>query len=99
MRNRTDALFHTIFIYMNDQIQVPFLGDAISEFDHLAEFPCGIHMQDREGRWRRIKRLPRQMQHHHGILADGKQHHRIAALGGHFPDDTDAFRFQTTEMR
>ena len=42
--------------------------------------------------------LPRQMQHHRGILADRIEHHRVAALGGDFADDVDAFGFEPLEM-
>ena len=45
-----------------------------------------------------MKGLPRQVQHHRGILADRIEHHRIAALGGDFADDVDALGFEPLEV-
>jgi hypothetical protein len=38
------------------------------------------------------------MQHDRRVLADRIKHHRVAALGGNFADDVDAFGFKPLQV-
>jgi hypothetical protein len=70
----------------------------VAEGDHLAELPGGVHVQQRDRRPRREKRLDQQVQQYRAVLADRVQHHRIAELGRDLAQDVDAFGFEAIEV-
>ena len=84
---------------MHDQIHANLRGHAIAEGIHVAEFPGGVHVHQREGRLGRIERLSREVQHHRAVLADRIEHHRIRRLGDELAHDVDALRLEALEMR
>ena len=65
-----DAHLQPFAIDMHDQIHAHLRGHAIAEGVHVAEFPGGVHVHEREGRLGRMKRLPRKVQHDRAVLAD-----------------------------
>ena len=98
MGDGRDAVLHPLLVGVDDEIEPEPLHLAIAKFDHLAELPGGVDMQQREWRLARIERLQRQMQHHRGILADRIEHHRIAELGRHLAHDVDALGLELAEI-
>ena len=78
MVERIDAPPQPVLVGVDDQIEAEPRCRRVAKRDHLAEFPGGIDMQQRKRQRRGIERLPRQMQHDRGILADRIQHHRLA---------------------
>ena len=95
---RADASADAFLIAVDNEFQAQILDVAVAEFDHLAKFPGGVHMHQRERRLAGVKCLQRQMQHHRRVLADGIEHDRALELGGDFAHDVDAFRFQLLEV-
>ena len=102
-KNMEDALksmgklFYSV-MDVNDQIQSQFFCPRVSELDHLAELPGGVHMEQREWRCGRVESLHGQVQHHRGVFTDGIQHHRILSFRHHLPHDVDTFGFQPFEV-
>ena len=68
---------HAFRVFMHQQLAAVGFRRTIAELIHLAEFPAGIDMQQRERQRTWIKRLARQMQHDAGIFTDRVEHHRI----------------------
>ncbi len=99
MGERVDALRHTLWVDVGDQVEPHFLDHLVAEAVHLLEFPLGVDVHHRERQLAREESLARQVQHHGGILADRVQHDRVVELGGHLADDMDAFRLQLFQVR
>ena len=95
---RRDALAHAVLVGVHEHVHVAVRRDAVTERDHLAEFPGGIDVQQRHRRPGGIKRLAQQVQQHRGILADRIQRHRMAEGRLHLAEDVDALRLQVVEM-
>src|ERR1700687_5246388 len=57
MGDGRDAVANALLVDMDRQIEAEPPHLAIAKRDHVAEFPCGIDMQKREWRLRRIERL------------------------------------------
>jgi hypothetical protein len=72
---------------------------AIAHGVHVAEFPRGVDVQQRERGRCRVKRLDRKVQHHRTVLADRIQHDGPFALSHHLTHDVDALSFQSLQMR
>ena len=98
MSEGADALLYAFFIDVHDQVKPELLRYMVPERDHVPELPGGINMQQRERWLARVEGFQGKMQHHGRILADGVKHDRVVELGGHFPNDVDAFGFQLFEM-
>ena len=98
MIKRVQIHRHGIRINVYQQFQTVFFHGLITKLDHFAEFPGGIHMQQRKWQRARIEGFTRQMQHDRGVFPDGVEHYRILKLGRHFTDDMDAFCFQLLQM-
>jgi hypothetical protein len=96
--DRIDALGDAFGVGVGVQDDAGLAGAAIAERDHLAEFPAGVHVQQRDRRTRRIKGLEQQVQEHRAVLADRIQHHRIAEPGRDLAQDVDAFRLEAIEV-
>ncbi len=93
-----DAARLGLGVLPHQQLHPQFGGHALAQRIHVAELPGGVHVQQREGRRRRVEGLLRQAQHHGRILADRIQHHRAFALGHHLAQDVDAFGFQALQV-
>ena len=61
--DRRDVVAHALLVDMHHEIDAEPLRLAVAEGDHLAELPCGVHMQERERRLVRIERLHGEMHH------------------------------------
>ena len=48
MVKRIDALLDAVLVDVFQHFDAEFLGDVVAELDHLAELPCGVHMQEGE---------------------------------------------------
>jgi hypothetical protein len=94
-----DSLFNAFRIDVDEEIDSEFLRHALAKFNHLTEFPGGVNVKEREGRFRRIERLHRQMQHHRRIFADGIQHHRLGEVRGYLSEDMNGLGFKALKMR
>ena len=99
MLERIDVLPAGLLVGIADQLHAKRLHHRVAEGDHVAEFPLGIDMQQRERRLGRIEGLHGEMKHHRRILADRVQHHRIAALRRNLADDVDALGLKALQMR
>ena len=60
-RDRVDAAREPIAIDVDDQFEPELFRARVAERDHLAEFPGGIDVQQRQRRFRRIERLAYEM--------------------------------------
>jgi len=96
--DRADAARHAIGVGVHAQLDTGLGGTPVAEGDHLAEFPAGIHVQQRDRRARGIKRLQQQVQQHRAVLAHRIQQHRVLELGGDFAKDVQAFGFEPIEV-
>ncbi len=94
-----DAAVEPLLVDMHDQVEAEPLRGCVAERDHLAEFPGGVDVQQREGRLRRIERLQREVQQNARILADRVHQHRVAKLGRDLAQDRDRLRLQPSQMR
>ena len=70
----------------------------IAEFDHVAEFPRGVDMQKREGRFAGVKGFKRQVEHDGGVFAYRIEHYGIVEFGDNFADYVDALRLKLFEV-
>ncbi len=96
--DRIDAAREALRIGVHQQLEAITRRDLIAVADHVAEFPFGVDVQQREGRLRRIEGLEREVQHHPGVLADRVEHHRVAELGRDLADDADGFRLEALQV-
>src|SRR4030095_4361022 len=81
----------------HDEVEVPFLREAVAELVHLRKLLAGVDMHDRE-RDVAEERLARQPQHDVGILAQRPQHgDRLQAAEG-LAQDVDALVFERVEV-
>ncbi len=96
--DRVDALLEPCAIDVDDQIEPETLHGFIAKPDHVAEFPGGVDVQQRERQIRRMECLPCQMQHDRRVLADRIEHDRLAAFSDDFTEDEDRFRFQAAQV-
>jgi len=96
--DRADALRQPERIDVDLQLDAVARRHRIAKRVHLAEFPAGVDVQQRDRRWRRKKRLAQQMQQHRAVLADRVQHHRLAEFRRHLAQDVDALGFEAVEM-
>ncbi len=73
-------------------------GHAVAKLQHLAELVTGVDVQqgERDGSWE--KRFLREPQHDGGVLADAVEHDGPLELGGHLPQDVNAFRFKKLKV-
>ena len=81
------------FVLADDQLEVPFLHQAIAVFDHARDLVGGIHMDQREGDVPE-ERLARQPEQDRGILADAPQHRQTFKLVIRLAQDVDALILQ-----
>ena len=96
--DRIDAAREAVLVHMHDQIEPEPPRGFVAKRDHVAELPGGVDMQQREGEFRRIERLERDMQHDAGVLADRIQHHRLLELGNDVAHDLDGLGFKAPQM-
>lgn len=82
----------------HDQLLAQLGGAGIAKGNDFIEVVPGIDMHQRKGKASRPEGLFRQPQQHHGILAAGKQQHRLGALGGHLAQDKNGLGFQPIQM-
>ena len=94
-----NALRHAIGILMHAQFHACFGGTLVTEGNHFAKLPAGVHMQQRDRWTRRVKRFQQQVQQHRAVFSHGIQQHRVLKLGGHFTQDMQAFGFKPIQMR
>ena len=99
MIERVDPLRDAGRIGVHQQLEPKRARRRVPEGDHLAEFPRGIHVQQRKRQLRGIKRLARQMQQNRGVLADRIQQHGLAAFRRHLAHDLDALILQPPEVK
>src|SRR5262245_27450643 len=52
-----DIASEPVMVGMDDEVESELARGAIAEGDHLAEFPCGVDMEQRERRLGRPERL------------------------------------------
>jgi hypothetical protein len=93
-----NAFPHTFLVGMDDQFQAQFAYISVAEFNHLAEFPGGVYVQQRKRRLAGKKRFQRQLQHDCRILSDGIEHYRPLKFCCYLADDVDAFRFKLFQV-
>ncbi len=70
----------------------------VAEGDHLVEFPGGIYMKQRKRQARGIEFFARQMKHHHAVVANREEHHRIAEFGCNLAKDVNALILERLEL-
>ena len=98
MAERTYAAGHPLLVDVNDEVEAQARRGFVAKPNHVLELPRRIDMQQRE-RWSaRRKGLARQVKHRRRVLADGVEHHRIAELRRHFPNDVDALGLQPVQV-
>ena len=64
MGKRINSCLLTFLIGMDDKFHARFICHLFAMDIHFLKFPGGIDMKKGERRGRRVKRLPRQMQHY-----------------------------------
>src|ERR1700730_5909847 len=67
-RDRADPALKPFLIDMNDQLQPETRRCRVAKFDHLAELPGRVDMEQRHRKLRGIKRLARKVQEDARIL-------------------------------
>lgn len=92
------AQLNPLLIGIGDQFHSEVFDGLITKQNHLTEFPGGIHMEKREGRFQLVERLERQVQHDGGIFAGGVVHQRLFGLCDSFANDAYRFLFQGGEV-
>ena len=98
VNKRVNPHRHPFRVFVHQQLAAVGFGGTVTKLVHLAEFPAGIHMQQRERQRPRIKRFTRQVQHDAGIFTDGVHHHRVREFGGHLANNVDAFSLQLPQV-
>ena len=83
-----------VLVDMHQQIHAEPRRGLVAKGDHLAEFPGGVDVQQRERRLARRESLVREVQHHARILADRIEHHRVFELGHGLAHDIDRLRLE-----
>ena len=96
--DRIDAGANTLLVDMDDEIEAEVLRMLVAEGDHLAELPCRVDVEQREGGLGRIEGLHRQMQQDCGVLADGIKDDRLVAGRRHLAEDLHAFGFKPAQV-
>ena len=91
-------IIHAIGIGVAVEGQPPVLGQLIPETNHFFKFPGGVDVQQGKGEGAWVKGFARQVQHHHRVLADAEEHHRLGKVGDHFTHDVNGFGFQLFEV-
>jgi len=98
VRERPDAFVDAVLVDPLDEVQVEVLHQLVTELDHLAELPRGVHVEDLERDLGRRERLLGEAQHDSGVLADGVEHHGPLELRGDLTDDVDALLLQLLQV-
>ena len=80
------------------QLHPGFLHPPVSERDHLAELPAGVHVQHRDRRPCRVEGLHQQVQQDRAVLAHRVHHHRVGELRGDLAQDVDALCLQPVKV-
>ena len=96
--DRIDAALHAVLVDMDDQIEREPAGGLVAKRNHLAKFPGGVDVQQRERKWRGIEGLDGKVQHDAGVLADRVEHHRILEFGDDLAHDFDRLRLEPLEV-
>jgi hypothetical protein len=60
-RDRVDTARQPVAVDADDQLKPELLCTRVAERDHLAKFPGGVDVQQRQRRFRRIERLAHEM--------------------------------------
>ena len=92
------ALLDRVLDRADDQALAQFGHARVAEGDHFVEVVAGVDVHQREGEFTGTERLFGQAQQHHRVLAAREQQGGIAALGRHFAQDVDRFRFERVEV-
>ena len=90
---RVDIGCPPLFVGVHDQFHTRLFSHAVTELDHFAKLPRGVHVHQREWRCTGVKSFARQVQHYRRIFTDGVHHHRVGELSGNFTDDMDRLGF------
>ncbi len=93
------AFFYAVRVGVRNQLETVLVHHALAERVHLPELPARVDVQQRERRLGRVERLHRHVQHRGAVLADGVQHHRLAALRDHLAHDLDCLGLEALEVR
>ncbi len=94
-----DSPADAVLINIDQELPAELLPDVVlPEFDHLPEFPGGVHVQEREGGLGRVERLLGQPDHDGGILADRVEHDRLLELRDDLAEDVNALGFELLEV-
>src|SRR6185312_16247329 len=87
-----------LFIGVYVQLEPMLAREAVAEREHLAKLPGGVDVEQRQG-WRRgVEGAQREMGEHGGVLASGKQEHRLACLRHGLAQDENGLVLQVCEM-
>src|SRR5580765_7526732 len=85
--DRVDAALKSFLVDMNDQFQPEAPYRRVAKFDHLAELPHRVDMEQRQRKLRGMERLPRKMQQNVRALADRIHQYRVAEFGRDLAQD------------
>ncbi len=96
--DRADAARQPFWIDMNDQLEPKAPRRRVAKFDHLAELPGRVDMEQPQRQPRGMERLARKVQQNARILAHRIEQYRVAELGRDLAQDRDRLRFEAPQM-